>query len=70
MDRRAPAWENYQIVMPMLINVVHLNLSSDEDMKYLKVQHDFNQFTAVRRRQTTSLVQDRFQLRTGQLIKV
>lgn len=70
MDRCASAWENYQTVKPMLMNVVHLNVSSDEDMKYLKVQHDFNQFTAIGRRQTTSLVQDYFQLRTGQLIKV
>lgn len=43
---------------------------SHRKLKYLKVQHDFNQLAAIGRWQTTPLVQDCFQLRTGQFIKV
>ena len=39
-------------------------------MKYLKVQHDSNQLAAVRGWQTTPLMQDCFQLRTWQFLKV
>ena len=39
-------------------------------MEYLKVQHDFNQLAAVGGWQATPLVQDCFQLRTRQFIKV
>lgn len=38
--------------------------------RYLKVLHDLDQLGAVRRRQTAPLVEDGFQLCSGQLIKV